>query len=486
LTRRRPGCVVFNCSKALAERVDRRRQRKEHVVRGVVGITRHWIASEVRDDDELGARRPVAVVLGRVAQPSLDGLGRTLSQPRKILPLDAVLRKIGTDPGRKGPLGKHATASHTRHHGRCQALLNHDPSTQSVAGVGRPLTIACVLAKLEPGGAQLSVAELTAALVARGARCRLCAGSATAAGLRLFHAMGLEVDVYQRGGDLQWRCDDGFEAWLRPRLRDADVVHAHMLGGWWAASQAVGERVPLVATEHNGYAWPAQAPTVGMRAALERVDAFFAHRCARDLLLRSGFSKSRLRPALVPVAQDEGPPYASLPRPRLVFAGRFVREKGPDVLLEALTRMPAPPPTLMLGAGPLEAELQRFARRAGLGGVVRFLGWRDRPARYIEGATAVVVPSRREAYSRTAVLAMGLRVPVIGTTAEDLPATLGEGRGIVVPAEDPDALAAAIGDVLDGRSSPDRDAGFAFARLHAPALIARSYERAYRDLVNCD
>ena len=51
-----------------------------------------------------------------------------------------------------------------------------------------------------------------------------------------------------------------FVAWLVPRLRDADVVHAHMLGAWWAAATAAPDDVPLIASEHNGYAWRGATP----------------------------------------------------------------------------------------------------------------------------------------------------------------------------------------------------------------------------------
>jgi hypothetical protein len=77
--------------------------------------------------------------------------------------------------------------------------------------------------------------------------------------------------------DLQWHCDAQFAAWLTPRLAGADVVHAHMFGAWWAAARAVGDGVPLIASEHNGYAWRGETPWEAMAGAAGRVDRFYAH-----------------------------------------------------------------------------------------------------------------------------------------------------------------------------------------------------------------
>jgi hypothetical protein len=65
------------------------------------------------------------------------------------------------------------------------------------------------------------------------------------------------------------------------------------------------------------------------------------------------------------------------------------------------------------------------------------------PARYVAGASVHVVPSRQEAWSQSAVMALGLGVPVAGTAVDGLAATLGNGRGVLVAPDDPHALACA-------------------------------------------
>jgi len=165
-----------------------------------------------------------------------------------------------------------------------------------------------------------------------------------------------------------------------------------------------------------------------------------------------------------------------------VFAGRLHAEKGPDLLLDALTKLVDPPATFLLGAGAMEPELRRQAASLGLDGTVRFEGWRDRPERWLAGASVCVVPSRFDAWSQTAVFAMSLGVPVVGTAVEGLPAVLGDERGVIVAPEDPTALARGIDDVLSGRIRTNLRAARRYARRFSPQAVAARYATAYREL----
>ena len=284
-----------------------------------------------------------------------------------------------------------------------------------------------VVAKLEPGGAQLSLLRVARVLAGRGHRMRLLAGIASPAGVELARAYGVEPEVMGSDADLQWHCDPAFVAWLEPRLGGVDVVHAHMLGAWWAAAQALPAGVPLVASEHNGYAWWGEPPWAAMAAVAARVDRFYAHGPgARAGALRVGIPAVRVRAGVSPVAGLGARPRPGLPSPRIVFTGRFSPDKGPDVLIEAVARMAAPPPLLMLGAGGLEADLRARVARLGLERVVRFCGWVDEPGPWVAGAAVQACPSRDEAFSQTAVLAMGLGVPVVGTDVDGFPDTLAD------------------------------------------------------------
>jgi glycosyltransferase involved in cell wall biosynthesis len=339
-----------------------------------------------------------------------------------------------------------------------------------------------VIAKLEPGGAQLSMLRVLRELRGHGIESEVCCGWATPAGIELARSHGVEPEVWGEGGNLQWVPDSRFAAWLGPRLAAADVVHAHMFGAWWAAARSAPPEVPLVASEHNAYAWPDRPCIAELREALPRVDVFFAHGPhARATVLAHGLPPARVREGISPVAGTDARPAPGLPVPRIVFAGRLDPDKGPDVLVEALGLLRAAPPTLMLGDGRLRDALRRRVRELGLADRVSFRGWVDDPGPFIAGATVLVIPSREDAVSQTAMIGLALGVPVIGTAVEGLPETLGA-RGILVPPEDPPALAAALERVLSGalpRPRPLRR----LAERYAPARVAAIYESTYRGLL---
>ncbi len=346
--------------------------------------------------------------------------------------------------------------------------------------MGGPLRVIRILGTLEPGGAQLSALQLSAALRRRGVTTTLLAGDATPAGLELAARHGLPADAYRvsevmPADSLQWMPSPGFARWLGPRLADADLVHAHMMGAWWAAAQALPPYVPLVASEHNQMTWPAGDHTPQARDAARRVDLFFAHGpAARTWAAGIGLDDGRLRDGRSSVQGLSARPLPGLPAPRLTFAGRLRGDKAPDVLIEALALMKAPPPVYLIGDGPLRGTLTRLIAARGLDGVVHLPGWSFEPARYIAGASVHVVPSREESWSQSAVLALALGVPVIGTTVDGLALTLAEGRGILVPPQDPPALAAALSRVLayDDRPDPAPRAG-----LRPPVHPYRSSRR---------
>lgn len=347
------------------------------------------------------------------------------------------------------------------------------------------MRIARVLAKLEPGGAQLALLRLMQALTERGHESLLFVGTATTGGVQVARAHGVEPVVQGLRTDVQWTADKRFAAWLEPRLRaDFDLVHAHMFGGWWAAARAVPDGVPLVASEHNSYLWPGEPAWDALADAARRVERFYVlSPGARADLVACGVAPERIARGLSAVVGFDSRERPGLPKPRIVYTGRLAADKGPDVLVEAIGLMASPPPVLMLGSGAMDTALRARIAALGLGDVVRLAGWTDAPGTWVAGASVQAIPSRDEAFSQTAVLAMGLGVPVVGTRVDGFPATLADGRGVIVEPEDPEGLARALEDVLAGRRLPDLDGARRWAAQFTPQRVADAYETDYRRLL---
>ena len=263
------------------------------------------------------------------------------------------------------------------------------------------MDIARVIAKLEPGGAQLSMLRVMRELRGHGITSALLCGWATPAGIELARQHGVEPEVWGDGGNLQWVPDPRFADWLGPRLGAADLVHAHMFGAWWAAARAAAPDTPLVASEHNRYVWPGRPRSAEMREALARVDVFFAHGpSARATVLAHGLPVTRVREGISPVTGTDARPAPGLPSPRIVFAGRLHADKGPDILVEALALLREPPPTLILGDGPLRGACSGGCASSASPSASAFAaGWtiraRTSPERPCSRSLRAMKPSRR-------------------------------------------------------------------------------------------
>ncbi|HXS40298.1 MAG TPA: glycosyltransferase [Stellaceae bacterium] len=179
------------------------------------------------------------------------------------------------------------------------------------------------------------------------------------------------------------------------------------------------------------------------------------------------------------------------PLPRAAFAtpedaplalalGRLHRNKGFDVLLEAIARIEG----LYLwlaGDGPLEADLKRRAASLGIAGRVRFLDWRADVPALLAACDVLVSSARIEPLGNTIIEAWAAAKPVIAASASG-PAELiaDERTGLLVPLEDAAALAAALRRLLVDRTLAASLAAAGRAAFEAQFSEA-SVVAAYRD-----
>jgi glycosyltransferase involved in cell wall biosynthesis len=140
-------------------------------------------------------------------------------------------------------------------------------------------------------------------------------------------------------------------------------------------------------------------------------------------------------------------------RPLLLTIGRLAPQKGQRYLLRAMPEVVRAHPRallLVVGEGWLRPELEAEVRASGMGEHVRFLGRRQDTRRLLQLADMFVFPSLFEGLGVSLIEAAGLGRPVVASDVGPIPEVVEHGRsGVLVPPQDPGALARAIVDLAD-------------------------------------
>jgi glycosyltransferase involved in cell wall biosynthesis len=153
----------------------------------------------------------------------------------------------------------------------------------------------------------------------------------------------------------------------------------------------------------------------------------------------------------------------------LVFAGRMVPQKAIPVALEAVVRNPDVS-LVLAGEGPYLERLQDLARSLPLDGRARFLGPQPRQTVFelLRAADAALLSSSWENFPHMVVEALSVGTPVVATDVGGVTEILRDGEnGLLVPMNDPDALAGAIRRYFDDDALQER------LRAAAVASVAR-------------
>lgn len=291
------------------------------------------------------------------------------------------------------------------------------------------------------------------------------------------------------------------------------VVHTHgyradVVGG--AAARRSG--VPVVSTVHGFtggggrnriYEWL-------QRRALRRVDGVIAvSRPLADQLAKQGIRSDRIHevpnarplPPHLPAPSDArhaaGVPEGSF---HLGWVGRMSREKAPDVMLGAVRKLflledgmdagggdVSPSPSrpffvTFIGDGPERSAVEERAQAWGLGGRVQCLGSVPDATALMTGLDTLVLSSRTEGTPIVALEAMGMGIPLVATRVGGVPNLTGEDGAVLVPTEDPDALAQALRGLRDDperRRRQVRRAQLRVEEVASPQVWVRRHRQIY-------
>ena len=231
---------------------------------------------------------------------------------------------------------------------------------------------------------------------------------------------------------------------------------------------ALGTGVPVVISERNNPLLQAPRFWRHMQRGLSCLAAGIATQTAGargDLPLWSRKRTVVVPNVCLPVA-FQPPPAATLCR--FVAVGRLDRQKGFDLLLDAMAAMAQPAELTIFGGGPERDALSDRIHMLGLSHRVRLGGVTRDPSEWLGAGDAVVVSSRYEGFSNVVAEATCSGLPIISFDCLYGPGEMVvDGvNGLLVPVGDVAGLAAAM-----DRLAADPDLRARLAR--APEVVAR-------------
>lgn len=272
-----------------------------------------------------------------------------------------------------------------------------------------------------------------------------------------------------------------------------DIVHAHSSGAGLISRIFLRQRSHKLVFCAHGWSFDISGNPL-MRQALRVMERTLARRADKviaisqhefDQALDIGIPRSKL--ALIRNAIDRAPPDVTPAswtddRLKILFAGRFDRQKGLDILLEAIKPLEDKVTVRIIG----EPVVKRVNPAIPLP-FVEYYGWRDRAsiAAQMKAADVLVLPSRWEGFGLVAIEAMRLSLAVAASSVGGLTEILGGGKyGFMFPPCDPIALRRCLEGITAERLREVREAGHArFLSLYTSDRLTAEMNGLYTELM---
>jgi glycosyltransferase involved in cell wall biosynthesis len=342
--------------------------------------------------------------------------------------------------------------------------------TDNVELGGADLSMAHVLARLNPT-IDVTVLGVSATIVERIAAVRPTAATRVAPRPRSGH---------------DWRSLRAHLAALRDIA--PDIVHANLASPWSCqyciAAAALARRSRVVAVYQL-----AVPPISAMQRRAKRltgrgVDRHVGvgQRTSREVEALVGLPRGSVSTIHNGVPDE---PHRAHERPRpgpLIGAiGRLERQKGFDTLIRALADV-EDATLALVGDGSERGPLEDLARSVGVADRVVWAGWSDNARGYLGSFDVFALPSRFEGFPLAVLEALLARSAVVAADVGDVAEAVRDGEtGLLVPTEDPAALASAIRRLL-GDEDLRRRLGERGRRLVLERFTASHMTRAFESL----
>jgi glycosyltransferase involved in cell wall biosynthesis len=165
---------------------------------------------------------------------------------------------------------------------------------------------------------------------------------------------------------------------------------------------------------------------------------------------------------------------------------RLVPVKNHAMVLRALQRLDEDVHLVLIGAGPSRRELEELARVLHVERRVHFTGQLVEAENLHQFFDVSVLCSRSEGFPNAVIEALAVGCPVVATPVGGVPEVILDRRtGLLVPVDEPDALAASVrelrGDPVLRRRLSEAGVACARGKYHQTVVIAQ-LEALYQDL----
>ncbi len=171
----------------------------------------------------------------------------------------------------------------------------------------------------------------------------------------------------------------------------------------------------------------------------------------------------------------------ALAAPLIGNVAHLADHKGQRYLIQAMAQVLAQRPDarcVILGDGELRGELEALARECGVAAQVVFAGFQSDILSWLAALDLFCFPSHMEGLGTSVLDALGMGLPVVATRAGGIPEIIADGiHGLLVPARDPAALAAALLDLLQDPARARALGAAGRARVHEEFSVERTVEQ---------
>ncbi len=297
------------------------------------------------------------------------------------------------------------------------------------------------------------------------------------------------VQVVQKTGQISLHLIGDIQTALK--TLQTDVVHTHLFGGdVWGRIAAHELGLPVVTTEHNINKAEGEIKAFVKRCLNSYTQKYVACSDSVATYMKQTYKIRKpiqvIRPGIALDRFISAKPRSFFSPLRLVIVGRLEQQKGHEIALRALARIPASEWRLtIVGNGSLESSLKNLCVSLDIGNNVTFQAGTPQVQKVFAEHDVVLIPSKWEGLGMVALEAMASGNMVIASNVGGLPEVVQHKKtGLLVNAMPKDftkAIQECIKNPVQMKFMAENAKAYATEHCGVQTM-ARAYENIYRSV----